>query len=160
MSLAVIASTHLHLSGANILFALLGAVVVYGEVLSCGAVRRVLAKAHRRCGKDPPGRQRPECVLSVQPNQPIAVMTMETITGISVDAGASISDDCPVTYSVDANRVEIDFGTTTADSLHLGLTHKALIRLIDVANNALAESRRVREGARATTSPDRPRETV
>jgi hypothetical protein len=72
-------------------------------------------------------------------------MTMQTILGISVDAGASIDGDCPMTYSAHPSGVEIEFGSTTS-SLHLGLTHEALINLIDVSTNALTDLRRVRGG--------------
>jgi hypothetical protein len=84
----------------------------------------------------------------------IKVTTMSRFLGIRVDAGASIDSDCPMTYAVDQNTAEFEFGHH-AGTLHLGMTESALALFLCQATIVLDEMRRLN-----AVSPDRPRETV
>jgi hypothetical protein len=79
---------------------------------------------------------------------------MSRFLGIRVDAGASIDVDCPVTYAVDRDTAEFEFGHH-AGTLHLSMTESALARFIGQATVALDEMRRLN-----AVSLDRPRESV
>jgi hypothetical protein len=81
---------------------------------------------------------------------------MNTFLGIAVDATVSVDGDCDVTHAVSYNCVEIDLGHSVG-SLHLGLTERALVKLVNVATVALDEVRQLRL---ASSNPDRPRESV
>lgn len=71
---------------------------------------------------------------------------MNTFLGIAVDATVSVDGDCDVTHAVSRDCVEIDLGHSVG-SLHLGLTERALVKLVNVATVALEEMRQLRTGS-------------
>jgi hypothetical protein len=72
---------------------------------------------------------------------------VNTLRGIALDAWVTIDGDCPMTSEVSKSEVQLELGHGIG-SLHLVLGEDGLTRLLEIANEALAEMRT--EGVQTT----------
>ena len=78
---------------------------------------------------------------------------MHHFQGISVDTGVSIDGDCSIAHAVNADSIDITFGSSSG-SLLLTMTENAAVKLMDLVATALGDLQQRRATAEQPTRMD------